>query len=146
MFRKSHAGAKNGFFLGQPIGTHEVAIGNSTSSAYMDSTQSENARENGDWLRAESASKSRRTATHGACPLSRGPSSTRLARRKNGTGTKAANAMFLSGKLLALLWSQSHFFDSFFTLWNDGCDQNWMFAGFTSAIKIPYDSNSASIV
>ena len=28
MFRKSHAGAKkNGFFLGQPIGTHEVAIG-----------------------------------------------------------------------------------------------------------------------
>ena len=34
----------------------------------------------------------------------------------NGNGTKAANHLFSCGKSIALLWSQSHFHDSLFSL------------------------------
>ena len=49
-------------------------------------------------------------------PFSRGPRRTALVRRESGTGTKAANRLFSSGKSIALLSSQSHFHDSLFSL------------------------------
>ena len=70
---------------------------------------------NGDWLRAAFCQKSRGNATS-RCLSPFLADHQRLARRENGTGTKAANKMFSSGKLVALLWSQSHFHDSLFTL------------------------------
>ena len=51
-------------------------------------------------------------------PFPRGPRRTPLVRRESGTGTKAANHLFSSGKSIALLWSQSHFHDSLFSLSN----------------------------
>ena len=102
----------------------------------MVGSQSENASEKGDWLRAglvlesleniasrclspfsraitNSVSPSQKwdwhqgcnlcwnrwkVSRHGACPLSRGPSPTRSARRKSGTGTKAAICVGIAGK------------------------------------------------
>ena len=49
-------------------------------------------------------------------PFPRGPRRTALVRRESGTGTKAANHLFSGGKSIALLWSQSHFHDSHFSL------------------------------
>ena len=44
-----------------------------------------------------------------AVPLSRGPYSVRLVRRKVGQAPKQRMHFFLNGKSSALLWSQSHF-------------------------------------
>mgnify|MGYP000458775084 CR=1 FL=1 len=58
----------------------------------------------------------RKRNTHGACPLFRGPFSTRMARREKGTGTKAANQAFSGGSWPPLLLSQSPFHDSVYDL------------------------------
>ena len=51
-------------------------------------------------------------------PFSRGPCRRRLVRRESGTGTKAANSMVCYSKSISLLWSQSHFHASIFSLSN----------------------------
>ena len=49
-------------------------------------------------------------------PFSRGPRCGRLVRRESGTGTKAANSVIWCVNSISLLWSQSHFHDSVFSL------------------------------
>ena len=49
-------------------------------------------------------------------PFPRGPRRSALVRRESGTGTKAANRLFSSGKSIKQLGSQSHFHDSLFSL------------------------------
>ena len=55
---------------------------------------------------------------HGACPLSRGPLPTTLARRESGTGTNTAIMLFCKGSSISLNRSQSHFPDSRISLTN----------------------------